>query len=303
MIATRFVVPAIVAAALAGWIPAAGAVPADPVVAEVLRMLAAGVDPGVVGTWVETSGERPTRVTADDVIALTKAGAPAPLVRRLLELAGPPPAPPRVSDGTVPVRFEIAYRPLRDDTESDPWELYVYLDGHPLAWSPGNRLFSGGPGLRFVQRVPPGPHVLAVLEERHHRASAGRVVHEARVCPDTVTVDAAPESELRLRLEVADRGGFRSARGPLAWELADRGRKIAAADGRCPAREAWPQLCEEVESGLSPGERPGLVARGKLERCVRWSTLWEGAPQAPDRAAARAELERLGFRPTPVAAE
>jgi hypothetical protein len=65
----------------------------DPVVEEVVRMLASQVPEPVIVRWLGKSGRRPAAVGSDDLIALRRAGASAELLDKLLDLAGPAPAP------------------------------------------------------------------------------------------------------------------------------------------------------------------------------------------------------------------
>jgi hypothetical protein len=67
---------------------AAPTAPADPVIAEVLRMLRGGVAPPVVALWLDKSGKRPAAVGSGDLVALHQAGASDDLLKRLIQLAG-----------------------------------------------------------------------------------------------------------------------------------------------------------------------------------------------------------------------
>lgn len=76
----------------------------DPVVADVIRMLEAGVSPELVSAWLSRNTMKPKEVSADDVIELTRVKAPAPLVDLLLQLAAgvaPPPPAPLVAPGSA----------------------------------------------------------------------------------------------------------------------------------------------------------------------------------------------------------
>ncbi|NJN64708.1 MAG: hypothetical protein HC882_07400 [Acidobacteria bacterium] len=59
----------------------------DPVVQDVIRMLAAGVEPTLVEQWLVRNKVRPKHVSADDLIELTKVKAPGSLVDLLMRMA------------------------------------------------------------------------------------------------------------------------------------------------------------------------------------------------------------------------
>jgi hypothetical protein len=67
---------------------ATAATAADPVVAEVLRMLRGEVAAPVVVLWLDKSGKRPAAVGSGDLVALHEAGASDELLKRLIQLAG-----------------------------------------------------------------------------------------------------------------------------------------------------------------------------------------------------------------------
>jgi len=77
-----------------GWLTFAGSLVAaetankvelDPVVAEVVEMLQAGVDEGAVIQWLEATGRHPSDVGSAGMIALSQAGASEILIYTLLE--------------------------------------------------------------------------------------------------------------------------------------------------------------------------------------------------------------------------
>jgi hypothetical protein len=65
---------------------------ADPVVAQVLKMLKGGIGEPVIVLWLDSSGQRPAAVASGDLLALHEAGASDALLKRLLELAAAAPA-------------------------------------------------------------------------------------------------------------------------------------------------------------------------------------------------------------------
>ncbi len=293
----------------------------DPVVQDVVRMLEAGVASPLVEQWLEQSAARPGPLSANDLIALSRAEAPAELVRRLLALAAAPPSeepsppaaparPPPAAEAEelAAVEFSIRYDSWTPELEEEgPWDLLVYLDGSPLAWTAGvGNLFSPRSFLVFDRSLAPGRHVLRLLQERHRLVSRrkGTWRHEARVFPQPLVLEVGPGAGWRLRLEVSQ-GRFRFSgqrQGPVSWAL-ERGEERVAEEQRAgPQPEDWPLLCEEVEANLDPGQKVPRLVRRMLADCVRWSQLWPGVEGVPERGAVRQELARYDFRPVPVAA-
>jgi len=288
-------------------------------VVQVERMLRAGIGPDVVLAWLERERPPVPRLAAEDLLRLREAGADDDLLRRLVELSGgddgeragkgqaPSPAPPAVPDATpaplpdaVPVRVTLEYRPRRLEDE-EPWALYVYLDGRPVAWSPGPRTPFSEPRITFVVPLSPGRHLLRVARERHLPRSLGSRVyrHEARFAPLEIPLDVPPREGLELLLRVReDRRG--RARPAISWTVSLGGKVLVDRRNQGPPPAAWPDLCEDVEATLPAGSR---LRDRKLERCVRWGDLWKDVPGGvPSRAEVLEELRRYGFRPVPLTA-
>ncbi len=304
---------------LAGSIsPGASAAPGDeaPTLARVEEMLRAGIGPDVVLAWLDRERPPVPRLAADDLLRLRAAGADDALLRRLVELSGdaregtkeetpatPVGAAPReptpVPDA-VPVRVTLDYRPRRLEDE-EPWALYVYLDGRPVAWSPGPRTPFSDPRMTFVVPLSPGRHVLRVARERHLPRSLGSRVyrHEARFAPLEIPLDVPPREGLELLLRVReDRRG--RARPAISWTVSLGGKVLVDRRNQGPPPAAWPDLCEDVAATLPAGSR---LRKRKLERCVRWEDLWKDAPgEVPGREEVLEELRRYGFRPVPLTA-
>ncbi len=271
------------------------------------RMLRAGIGPGVVLAWLDRERPPVPRLAAEDLLRLREAGADDALLRRLVELSGEAGAAtprairePKPVPDAVPVRITLEYRPRRLEDE-DPWALYVYLDGRPVAWSPGPRTPFSEPRITFVVPLSPGRHVLRVARERHLPRSLGSRVyrHEARFAPIAIPLEVPPREGLELLLRVReDRRG--RARPAISWTLSLGGQVLVDRRGQGPPPGAWPDLCEDVEATLPEGSR--LRSR-KLERCVRWEDLWRDAPgDVPSRGEVLEELRRYGFRPVPLTA-
>lgn len=282
----------------------------DPVIQEIVRMLAAEISEPVIVRWIETSGRRPAAVSSSDLVALKQAGASDDLLGKLLEMAGAEPAPtptpmeapapaPAAPSGAVPMRFEVRYQPVSVEDE-EPWDLFVYLDGRLLARaeSPMAALFPRT--VTFEGSVAPGPHVLRLVQERHRRRSGGWY-HEARVWGEPVLFTLEPETPGELKLEFRQvKLSLGAGDAPLSWRVT-QGERTAAESGPAGTRpETWPPLCEEIEANLERGKRPALPIRRELERCLRWTGLWPGIAGVPSREEVRAELARYGYRPVPA---
>jgi hypothetical protein len=297
----------------------------DPVVATVVRMLEAGVEPAVIASWLKRSGAEPGMPGPEDLIALTRAGAPSELIRRLIDLAsGPdrdgkrrgtdrprppgapasPPAPPAASTDPVPVEFDVEYVPETADDDETPFDLFVYVDGRPLGrCRGGTSRFAAHPDRLVVgESLPPGRHVVRLLRERHEVRSRrkGTWSHEARVFPDPVVLDLDPGAEWKVRLRVTE--SRTRPRGGTVDHVVMRGRaRVDEGSRPGPGRNEWPGLCEELELGLKEKEATSRSDRRALEGCLRWGSLWEDVPAVPDRRTIRDALQANGFEPVPRA--
>jgi hypothetical protein len=307
----------------------------DPVIADVVRMLGERVEPAIIEAWLESNEAWPARISPDDLVALTRAGAPESLIRDLLEHSGsaeqePAPAAAAaptddepaarggamaVSGGVMaklsypeipPVEFSVKYRRLFDESANPepPWELYLYLDGRPLASYLGgtSSLFGSGKTLRFDLALAPGKHSLRILQERHLLESKkkDRWSHEARVYPRTVELEVRAGSAHALDLFVNETAPVWSKNnGPVSFTLVRDGVTLSGVQGDGPDTNEWPVLCEEAETGIPPEKRDTRSAQRALEGCLRWSALWPEAPDAPDRDSIRQELAGQDYRPLP----
>jgi hypothetical protein len=239
-----------------------------------------------------------------------KAGAAGPPARAAGSASAPPPSATAASTpvgadmavasraatpGAAPVHWRIAYHP-NFGPDDERWDLYVYLDGHYLAWvkSPVVSLFD--PPVEFDRPLAPGHHVLRVVEERHLR-NLGRSgwSHEARVAPAVLAFDLAPDAAGRVELscEAGQRGGPLRLRVVQGAETADARPKIGQPD-------VWPLLCEEASTGRSPLRRALRAGAREPASCLRWTDLWPGIQSAPSRDAVRAELAQHDFHPDPA---
>ncbi|MBP7149525.1 MAG: hypothetical protein KBD01_18515 [Acidobacteria bacterium] len=293
------------AALVAAAALAADATPAG-LVQELLRMKAAGLGEGVIGDWLLAQPDRGAAPSADDLIALRQAGFSDEFLRILLgraaaaDGAAPAPAGPP-GDAPQPVRFEVEYRARAGEDEA-PWDLFLYLDGQVLAWAPAERNLLQRGGLRFSRALAPGRHVVRAAVERHRRSGpSGGWSHEARVAPVEIAFEVAAGAPLAVGIEYAE-SLLAPARAPLSWTVARGGDVLANRRNEGGPAAGWPELCEDIESGVGDGA-PSRRARARLERCARWPALWTGATPVPDRATVLAQLAAYEFRPVPASAE
>jgi hypothetical protein len=299
----------------------------DPVVREVVRMLAGKVPEPVILRSLAKSGRRPTTVGSDDLIALRRAGASAELLDKLLDLAGtdqppapaapPPPsaarpaaepqapaapAPPPAAggaEGAVRVSFNVEYRPFFGE-DDDRWSLFVYLDGRYLASVKPAAISLVTQPLAFERSLAPGRHLVRLIEERHLRHPLGHGwQHQARVAPAELAFELRPGAPAAVEIGLHE-VTLRRKGSPLSLTVAQGDAAPAGVTPAVPPAARWPPLCEEVESAETAGQNPSAAARRQLEHCLRWADLWPGISELAPRDRVRAGLERARFQPGPA---
>lgn len=299
---------------------------------DVIRMLDAGLSEELIVNWL-VGDDRPVPVaSADDLIGLKTAGATDGLLDQLLELsrndADPAPRPmpeepaepahpiqpasptraetmptpaaaPRSDSGSDPlVSFRLAYTPPKVDFDHELWNLYVYLDGEPLAYVPPNTSFADrGDALEFRQRLAPGAHLLIVTQERHDRKGRKRWHHQARVSSQGFAFEVSPDYDGEAELTFNEGVLGTNSGGPLTFRFvqSDQVTELESVGGQ---PDSWAPVCEEIEANVAEGEKPGRSVEADLARCVRWSDLWEGIA-GPTRSQIREALAAFDFRPVP----
>lgn len=290
----------------------------DPVVQEVVHMLEGGVSEPVVAAWLASSGRRPAKVDSAELVALEKAKASDDLMKRLIRLANgtseppaaapvapPPPmaTPPApvasapAAPETVPVRFQLSYRPFTSEEDAPSWSLFVYLDGRLLTWSKPAMISLTARSWELDRGLPPGRHVIRLVQERHERRLGGdRWSHATRVAPEPLAFDVAPgggSGAWRVSLQL-DQVKI-SRQGPLALKAMRGDREVVAIQGGGEP-DSWPPLCEDLEANVGAG-KPSAAQRRELARCIRWADLFRGVAGVPSRDQIRADLERDRFQP------
>lgn len=304
----------------------------DPVVADVVRMLEAGLEPRVIRSWLDHGRSQPARLSANDMIALAAANAPAELVEDLLQrstgthgaaeaTAGKPPAtnatmnevPPRTAiqsgaDDCCLVEFSVEYRaPEQDAAEENDaprGDLYLYVDGRFLGRvAPRAEIAATGP-LTFEHRIAPGSHTIRLARELHlrskNRNAGGARDHLTIVSPSSIQFEVQPDARWSMDIRWAQ--GVFSTKLPLRWRWSRDGKPVAGEEHAGAYQEDWPFLCDDVEISQNSGAISEWRATDRSRDCVTWASLW---PQGIDtsREQILAEFEAAGFRPGTVTLE
>ena len=306
--------------------------PDDPVVADVVRMLDAGIESDLVVSWLQTGDRRPAALSADALIALTEARASRELIEFLLAMATAAPIsgsaadsaarattvtpeamPPQIAaaashnDDCCLVEFSIRYRAAEDkdggEVEQASRDLFLYADGQLLTRieSQGD-IASGGP-VRFKAQMAPGAHTLRFTRQLHtrKRSSTGNDSweHETTVSPSSISVKLEPGALWQLDFNWVQ-SEFSTTK-PLRWSWSRNGVEIAGEAGVGEFRERWPFLCEDVEISRDSGAIAAWRARDRLKSCVSWASLWPGSVDTT-RAELLHSLRRFDFQPVAGAA-
>lgn len=302
----------------------------DPVVADVVKMLDAGVEPELVLRWLDSGGMRPAPLSADDIIALSQAKAPKEIIQALLDLSARPPAPqptPRSEAAPAtpppdsatpaesrsataatdagdccPVDVSIEFRaPLEiegDNTIMPARDLFVYVDGEFLARvaSSGN-IASRGP-VRLKTRLEPGTHYIRLTRELHMQVDDfGKKPawsHTTTVSPVALEIAVEPGGFYNLDLRWVE-GEF-SLKHPFSFRWARDGVALASEKHFGEFSEDWPYLCEDVEASRQTGAISEWRTRERLDDCVHWAELWP-APVPMTRQQVLAQLQEYDFNP------
>ena len=318
----------LLAAVLAHGLPAtvrAGETP-DPVVSEVLRMLESGVSESVVLRWLDTT-DPPGEITADDLIRLRQVGASDELAEDLLArstepsaaleaeptpAAEPTPEPspkpdevPRetaemsaaaAAEAATEVRFELRYRTLYNP-DSDPWDLYAYLDGEPLSWMQASGRVNEK-RLSFHRVLSVGPHVLRLGLEIH-TGREGSYRHRSRVYPRALALDVKPGPAMQVDVVLLEDGFSMREAGPLTYRVMQDVATHQFLDKEGPGFDDWPYLCDDLELAYPDGKKMPRSVRRQMETCLHWAELWPGVDGVGSRAAVLEDMARFDFHPVP----
>ena len=317
----RFHAAALSLAILLALMPLASAevTPADPLVADVVRMLDAGIESDLVVSWLKTGDRRPAALSADALIALSQAKASTELIEFLLSMTpstapatntpaltpapvAMDPAPVAINKDCCLVDFSVEYR-ATEDREGEEFEqpgrdLYLYVDGQYLARieTQGNIMNSGA--VRFQSPILPGEHTLRLTRQLHarKRSKTGNDSwdHETTVSPSIIKFRVEPDAQWRLELRWIQ-NEF-STRRPLSWRWLRNGAEVAGEEKIGEFRERWPFLCEDVAISGDSGAIAGWRARDRQKGCVGWPSLWPTDVQIT-RAMVLDELRLSNYAP------
>jgi hypothetical protein len=285
----------------------------DPVVVDVIEMLRAGVDEGVITQWLESTDRRPADVGRQGVIALTEAGASESLMTTLLQgvethsaksAARSKPAGQEVPPATGSVETLIELRAKQafvDEDEPDsprapPWGVYLYLDGDLVAWSKPS--LAGEP-VASRRLISVGGHELRVVLQRYEDLRGGWL-YESLSVPTPVTFQASAGARLEIEVEMKRIWGLwrdRKDGGPLSYIVRQGVEVIAEHAGTGGNPDRWQPVCEDVEANFPESREVPKRFREAMHRCVRWADLWTGKGQTTSRSEILAELARFDFEP------
>lgn len=297
----------------------------DPVVAEILAMLEAGVDEGVILQWLESTDRRPADVGSLGLIALAEAEASEEFVKTLLtrvenqgadppDLAAPP--PPATPHSVEPISLadqsgalgsadaSIRLRVKRvwvDEDEPDrprdpPWNVFLYLDGDLVAWA---RPTLKGEPVEVRRVLLPGQRELRVVLQRYEELRGGWL-HESLSVPILIGFEVMPGIPAEIDVEMTriwDLWRQRKDGGPLSYVIRQANEILAEHDGTGGDPDRWQPVCEDVEANFVGEEIVPKRFRNSMSRCVRWSELWTGAGQSTDRSEILTVLARDDFEP------
>ena len=270
---------------------------------EVVKMLEVGLAEEVVLEWLEGRTPPSKPLSADDLVALKEAGASTDFLKVLIEWtrgsrAIEPVAPAPTSgvmgsvSGGLPVTFKLSYL-ARFEAPDPTWDLYVYLDGQPLAYLTTASIENRAETRELVRSLPSGRHVLRVAQERHNKWR-GRWEHESRGAVEAFPFDLVAGSPARVELEFTQ--SIMGLKDPLIFKLI-QGSEVLDSGRVGGEPELWPLLCEDIEASVPEGKQPGREKRRRLEQCVRWDQLW--GSDLPSRQEVLDAMAGFDFRPIP----
>ncbi len=298
----------------------------DPVVADIVRMLDAGLEPRLIRDWLDSDSKHPGPLSANDMIALAAANAPAELIEDLLQQStrsgdavAKTPAVPSDSDAAASilpsqgvgesntgdcclVDFSVEYRAPELDpeegTDAPRGDLYLYIDGRFVGrFEPRGEIAGGGPQT-FKRRVAPGRHTIRLTRELHlrskNRKAGGARDHFTTVSPSSIRFEVQPGARWTMDIRWAQ--GVFSTKRPLHWRWSKDGQPVAGEEHAGVYQEDWSFLCEDVEISRDSGAIAEWRAADRSRDCVTWASLWPRGG-AGSRAEILAEFERTGLWP------
>lgn len=301
----------------------------DPIVDDVVEMLRAGVDEGVITQWLQSTDRRPSDIGRQGLIALSDAGASEQLISTLLErieggetdtaptqtsprakpvpeetqTAGVPATREPAGNGdSVEVIFNLsARRAIVEEDEPDsprelPWWIYLYLDGELVAWTkPSMR----GEPVEARRVVETGQREMRVVLQRYEDLRGGWL-HESLSVPTLVTLEARPGSPIEIDVEMKRIWGLwrdRKDGGPLSYLIRQGAEVLAEHQGTGGNPDRWSPVCEDVEANFRDKDGVPKRFRNAMSRCTRWSELWTGSGSLTSREEILDHLAEYNFEP------
>ena len=312
-------------AVLAGGAAAADSSPSerplDPIVAQVIQMLNAGVSDNLILQWLDSTDRRPVDIGSQDLIALTEAEASEQLVTTLLELveegrveeptAGsavvepaetPPPSPSAAGASAVEAIFELsAKRVWVDEDEPDSpreerWHVFLYLDGEFIAWT---RPTKQGEPVEARRVIGTGPKEIRVILQRYEERRAGWF-YESLTVPSIIAFEAEAGGPIEVEVDMRRIWGAwrdRNQGGPLSYIIRQGTRVLAEQSGTGGNPSRWQPVCEDVEANFPDAEGVPKAFRNPMSRCVRWAELWNGPGKTTSRSEILRQLAENDFEP------
>lgn len=311
-------------------VDAAGSTPdLDPLVAEIVEMLKAGVEESVITRWLESTGRKPAELGSREIIALAEAGASEKLITKLLQwledqgnqaateeaslsLDGAesrdagmrnPAAEPSLATGSlVTATFGLrAKQMFTDEDEPDrprepPWNVYLYLDGELVSWAKPDLEGERVEARRFIE---PGHREVRVILQRYEELRDGWS-YESLSVPTLIDFEARTGDPLEIDVEIKRIWGLwrdRKEGGPMSYVIRQGDEVLAESPGTGGNPDRWQPICEDVEANFADDRGVPKRFRGALKRCVRWIDLWLGAGRGTSRSAMLAEMAQSDFRP------
>jgi hypothetical protein len=302
----------------------------DPVVEDVLEMLEASVDEGVILQWLESTDRRPADIGGKGLIALSQAGASEELIDALLEgvekergqgttsvssaSVSPPvepvseaePTPAATLDpSTASVEALIQLRAKQiwvDEDEPDsprepPWWIYLYLDGELVAWT---RPTLQGTPVEARRVLKTGRREMRVILQRYEDLRGGWS-YESLTVPTLVAFEPGTSDSVEIDVEMTRIWGLwrqRKDGGPLSYVIRQGDRILAEHGGTGGDPNRWSPVCEDVEANFPEATDVPKRFRNSMSRCIRWAELWEGPGANTDRADILERLAEYEFQPS-----
>lgn len=290
------------------------AVTLDPVITEVIEMLAADVDEAVIAQWMKSTGRRPADIGSGGIIALTEAGASDQLINSLLrrfeegsaterlefEPGDPAPEDPIGEGMETSIQLRAKQVWVDEDEPDRPrepsWDVYLYLDGEFVAWA--RPTLQGAPveGQRILQV---GSHEMRVVLQRYEEMRGGWL-YESLAVPTLIGFDAGAGDPIEIEVEMKRIWGLwrqRQDGGPLSYVIRQGGRVLAEHPGTGGDPDRWSPICEDVEANFVDSDEIPKRFRNPMSRCVRWAEMWSDLRETTDRSAILKKLAESDFQP------